>query len=113
MRYIAAMLQSLAVLHLCLNINAGHPFIKCLCLLETYNDRNNNNIKLPAFNNQYFDDVGESCNATKDFDLNLDLFSLEFTQVMDYIHLHYKIANQNKKQSGSHDELHSIVGRQL
>ena len=40
------------------------------CLLETYSDVNNNNDWL-AFDNQYFDDVGESQNAAKDFDQDL------------------------------------------
>ena len=38
------------------------------CPLETYSDVENNNNDWLAFGNQYFDDVGESQNATKDFD---------------------------------------------
>ena len=57
--------------------------------LETFSDSNNNNIKWPPFNNQYFYNVSESCDAAEDFDQDLDLTSLEYTQAMDYIHLHY------------------------
>ena len=78
------------------------------CLLETYSDVSNNNNDWLAFDNQYFDDVGVSQNAAKDFDQ--DLTSLEFKQTMEYINFHYQIAHQNNKKSGSHDEFHCFVG---
>jgi hypothetical protein len=61
------------------------------CLLETYSDVNNNNNDWLAFDNQYFDDVGESQNAAKDFDQDLTL--LEFKQTMEYINFHYQISH--------------------
>ena len=61
------------------------------CLLETYSDVNNNNNDWLAFDNQYFDDVGESQNAANAFDQ--DLTSLEFKQTMEYIIFHYQIAH--------------------
>ena len=77
------------------------------CLLETYSDVNNNNNDWLAFGNQYFDDVGESQDAAKDFDQ--DLTSLELKQTMEYINFHYQIAHQTNKKSGSHDEFHCYV----
>jgi hypothetical protein len=61
------------------------------CLLEMYSDVSNNNNDWLAFDNQYFDDVGESQNAAKDFDQ--DLTSLEFKQTIEYINFHYQIAH--------------------
>ena len=60
------------------------------CLLETYSDVNNNYNDWLAFGNKYFDDVGESQIAAKDFDQ--DLTSLEIKQTMEYINFHYQIA---------------------
>jgi hypothetical protein len=110
MKYIAAILLSLAVLHQFPSLTLDSFFIKIVydCLLETYSDVNNNNNDWLAFDNQYFDDMGESQNAAKDFDQ--DLTSLEFKQTMDYINFLYQIAHQNNKKSGSHDEFHCFVG---
>ena len=60
------------------------------CLLETYSDVNNKNNDCLAFDNQKFDDVGESQSAAKDFDQ--DLTSLEFKQTMEYINFQYQVA---------------------
>ena len=77
------------------------------CLLETYSDGNNTSINWYAFNNQYVDDAGESCDADKD--VIQDLTSLEFKQNMKYINFHYQTAHWNNRKSRSYHEFHCLV----
>ena len=77
------------------------------CLLETYSDGNNTSINWYAFNNQYVDDAGESCDADKD--VIQDLTSLEFKQDMKYINFHYQTAHWNNRKSRSYHEFHCLV----